>query len=345
MQPHPLEPRHVAPVVFSTEDLPPRQRLDAWNAAFGTLNEIRPAEDASDTPAFGKHWQLGGMVLGANRIPDSRFVRTPHQARRDGLDHWVIRVLSQGRSLLRHPGFTASVGPGEPVLFALNESWATCWQDAAWVSIAIPRDLHPHLSIGLAALPRGPLQGAGAALFAQLLLDLPRELEAATESDLPALCEVIRSMVGACLLPATPSRADGLDASRKEQVRRAIRDHIGSVRLTPERLATLVGVSRSALYRMFEAEGGVARYIQDLRLAFALGTLRDPAQTHRSVAEIAAEFGFPDPSVFTRSFRRAYGASPREMRGTAPATLGLNRPLLPALRGGNLAARLYRSAA
>ena len=338
--------RPVVPVVFTTEHLPPAQRLDAWNAAFGTLNEIRLAEPADAPPLRGEHWRLGGMVFGVNQVPDSRFLRSPRRARSDGLDHWVIRVLSQGRSLLRHPGFSASVGPGEPVLFAMNETWTTSWQEAAWVSITIPRDLHPQLSRGLSALPRGPQRGVGAALLAELMLALPRELKAAGEADLPALGEVIRAMIGACLLPRMPERADPLDASRKEQVRRAIQAQIHSVRLTPERLAALVGVSRSALYRMFETEGGVARYIQDLRLSFALDALRDQAQAHRCVADIAASFGFPDPSVFTRSFRRAYGVAPREMRGATPSPVVLapRRQILP-LAGCDLAARLYRGAA
>lgn len=339
------EGQSVAPVAFTTEHLPPQQRLEAWNAAFGTLNEIRLTDPATAAPTRSMNWRLGGMVLGVNRVPDCRFHREPLLARRDALDHWVIRVLSEGRSLLRHAGFSASVGPGEPVLFSMDETWTTWWQGAEWVSITIPRDLHPQLSNGLAALPRGPLLGTGAALLAQLLLALPKQLGTATERDLPMLTELAQSMVAACLLPATPAPAANLDQSRKEQVRRAIRANIGSVRLTPERLATLVGVSRSALYRMFEAEGGVARYVQDLRLAFVHGALRDPAQAGRSIAEIAGDYGFPDPSVFTRSFRRAYGVSPRELRGTGPSPTPQAPQRQIRLTGSDLAASLYRGAA
>jgi len=345
MQPKRQDAPRVAPMVFTTEQLPPAQRLDAWNAAFGTLNEIAPVDADLLGPTRSANWRLGGMVLSVNSVPDSRFQRGAVQARRDQLDHFVIRVLREGRSLLRHPGFTASIGPGEPVLFSMEESWTTCWQGAEWVSVTIPRDLHPHLARGLAALPRGPLRGAGATMLAEALLALPRQLETATEADLPVLGEIARSMVAACLLSGAPVPTEVMERSRKEQVRRAVQAHIGSALLTPARLAGLVGISRSALYRMFENEGGVAQYIRDMRLAFAHEALRDPEQAHRGVAAIAEACGFPDPSVFTRSFRRAYGMAPRDVRvaGAVAAPQGARQQIR--IGGSDLATRLYRPAA
>lgn len=345
MQPKRQDASRVAPVVFTTEHLPPGQRLDAWNAAFGTLNHITPAAPDLVGPMRSANWRLGAMVLSVNSVPDSRFQRDAAQARRDQLDHFVIRVLREGRSLLRHPGFTASVGPGEPVLFSMDECWATTWQGAEWVSITVPRDLHPQLARGLAVLPRGPLRGSGAGMLAQALLALPKQLDQATEQDLPVLAEVARSIIAACLLTGAPVDAEAMERSRKEQVRRAIQAHLGSALLTPARLAGLVGISRSALYRMFEEEGGVAHYIRDIRLAFAHEALRDPAQAHRNVAEIAEACGFPDPSVFTRSFRRAYGVAPRDVRVAGAVATPLAARQSTRIGGSDLAMRLYRPAA
>lgn len=338
--------RPVAPIRFDTSVLPASQRLDAWRAAFGTLNEVtlaRPGEDPVEV--FGQHWRLDGMLLSVNRVPDSRFEREHTQARRDGLDHWAIRVLRHGRSLVRHPGFSATLGPGEPVLFSMHETWSTEWEGAEWVTLTIPRDHNPQLSAGLAAVPRGPLRGAAAGLLGQTLLSLPGQLAQAREGDLPVLAEAARAMVAACLL--TGITRDGSEAEdlRKERVRQAIRMNLSSARLSPARLSALTGLSRSTLYRLFDSEGGVARYIQDVRLSFAHAALRDPRHAERGVAEVAAAHGFPDPSVFARAFRRAFGVPPSAVRlapaGLAPPCPQRARARSAAAGGGDLVSELY----
>jgi AraC-like DNA-binding protein len=341
--------RVPAKVVFTTDDLPPAQRLDAWNAAFGSLNEIsvRRAED-DIRGVRSENWQLGaGLVLSVTRVPPSRFIRHKGQARRDGFDHWALRVLQRGHSLVRHAGFDARLGPGEPLFFSADESWVVDWTEAEWVSLCISRDLHPQLSAGLSAVERGPLRGVGAGLLADLLLALPGRLAAADAAEVSVLAQATQSLIAACLLTGAPVPPHGIAGDlAKERVRQAIRRHIGSARLTPERLAAAAGLSRSALYRMFEAEGGVASYIRDVRLAFAHAALRDPRHAHRGIAELAEAHGFPDPSPFSRAFRQAYGMTPGEVRalglpGPAPARSRNVAPTVSGLAEGDVATQIY----
>lgn len=338
----------VSPVVFSTDYLPPMQRLEAWNAAFGTLNAISVPDTAQAiSGTYSENWMLpGGMVLSASRVPTARFTRDARRARQDGLDHWVLRVLRRGVSEVRHPSFSARIGPGEPVLYSFHESWVTDWIDAEWVSLCIPRDTHPQLSFGLGGLARGPLRGAAAGLLADLMLALPSRLAAARPEEVPALAEAMRAAIAVCLLTGvTPPPAAAADLA-KERVRQAIRRHIGSARLTPDRLAVAAGLSRSALYRLFEAEGGVARAIRAMRLSLVHAALRDPALAHRPIADLAEAHGFPDPSTFSRAFRDAFGASPGEVRATglpgpAPPVRCEHAQTASSTAHGDLAARLY----
>ena len=69
----------------------------------------------------------------------------------------------------------------------------------------------------------------------------------------------------------------------------------------PHQLCRLMAVSRSKLYRMFEASGGVAAFIQRERLQAALVTLSDARET-RSINVVANDVGFPDHSTFSRAF-------------------------------------------
>ena len=79
-----------------------------------------------------------------------------------------------------------------------------------------------------------------------------------------------------------------------------------------KRLCRLGGVSRSTLYRLFEANGGVARFIQGERRKHAHAVLSDPADT-RSVGRVAEGVALFNLSSFGM-FRAAFGSSPRERR-------------------------------
>lgn len=81
----------------------------------------------------------------------------------------------------------------------------------------------------------------------------------------------------------------------------------------PERLARLLAMSRSKLYRLFESTGGVAHFINRERLREAhrrLCSHRDAPSIHI----IGNEVGFVDHSTFSRAFRREFGHSPSEAR-------------------------------
>jgi AraC-like DNA-binding protein len=85
-------------------------------------------------------------------------------------------------------------------------------------------------------------------------------------------------------------------------------------------------MSRSNLYRLFEDDGGVARYIQSQRLLEAHAVLSDPA-TKKSISAIGEDLCFADASSFSRTFKREFGHSPGEVRSAALA--GLAPPATP----------------
>jgi len=91
-----------------------------------------------------------------------------------------------------------------------------------------------------------------------------------------------------------------------------------------QELARLLGLSRSALYRLFEPDEGVADFIRNRRLQRMRAALADPAD-HRRISEKAYASGFADPVHLVRAFRRAYGMTPVEYRA-AMLGAGMRRP-------------------
>jgi AraC-like DNA-binding protein len=80
-------------------------------------------------------------------------------------------------------------------------------------------------------------------------------------------------------------------------------------------VAALAGMSVRYANRLLSKEGtSLERYILRRRLEKCRDNLLDPAQDARSSSEIAFSWGFMDASHFTRSFKAAFGAPPREFR-------------------------------
>jgi AraC-like DNA-binding protein len=111
-----------------------------------------------------------------------------------------------------------------------------------------------------------------------------------------------------------------MSATLKDKARRCILRNLRSHKFGPDRLCRELGMSRSSVYRLLEAEGGLARYIQRLRLSEIFARLSDPSN-REPIVDIADELGMVDPSSFSRAFRRQFGISPTDAREAAQAGL------------------------
>lgn len=314
----------LQPVVFSTDGVDPGQRFDMWRSHYDSFNAMAlPKDSGEDFSARNEIWSFGPLALMRNLAPAMMVARTARHARRDSLDHWVIRVARSGSSRYRIGGMCFDARPGLPFLFSVGDPSDSERSWADWLSLYLSRDAFPDITAGLSTIRTGVLAMPGSVLLADYLLLLERRLQGATTAEVPMLVAATRSMVAACLLtdvaPKSVSPED-VDVARLERIRQVVRRNLGSATLDSERLSRLAGVSRSQLYRLFEPHGGVARYVQNLRLRLAHAALTDP-DCDTPIAQIGERVGFFDPSSFSRAFRREFGYTPGEVRAAGPGGL------------------------
>ena len=83
--------------------------------------------------------------------------------------------------------------------------------------------------------------------------------------------------------------------------------------VTIREAAAFTGLSRSQLFRIFKAHGGLSplEHLQALRLNHVRGLLRE---TGLSVKEIALSCGFSSTAHLCTTFRQAYGITPGTYR-------------------------------
>lgn len=80
------------------------------------------------------------------------------------------------------------------------------------------------------------------------------------------------------------------------------------------------GVTVRHLQKLFEADGQTfSKYLLERRLERARQLLLDLAASRRSISGIAFDLGFGDLSYFNRTFKRRFGATPREVRSRGRA--------------------------
>jgi AraC-like DNA-binding protein len=84
-------------------------------------------------------------------------------------------------------------------------------------------------------------------------------------------------------------------------------------------IASAAGLSRSALYRLMQAEGGVAAYVLARRILRARGMLTSCATPLR-ISAVAEACGFSSEAVFSRCFRRETGMTPSDARRMGAAS-------------------------
>lgn len=273
---------------------------------------------------------LGCLVFAETRTCAQRFARSRRMVAAAGVDHIYMNLYTEGGSTGTIDGgrdFCARAG--DISFFDLARPRETRSGAFRNIALVIPRVMLEKQGIDTDALHGFVLKRELplAAMLAAHLEMLVGQAERLTpvEADRLGLATVamIASMVGQS--PEASPR-DRTPASPRRKLLRYIDAHLGDPELGPSRLVEHFGLSRSALYRMFESEGGVAEAIRVRRLteaAFALGSIRGQRQR---ISEVAGRLGFTDDTSFSRAFRAHFGIAPSKAREQSSAFWAGFRP-------------------
>lgn len=310
-----MSPSTIASTQFST------QQFDVWHDSIEVVFDVEAPSDlarrgfSADVEAF----QLGDMVITNATLGEQRYVRSYARARRDGMDHFVLNLYRSGgwRAQTSRGEFEGKAG--QVSILDLASDLISDEPNSQLVTLFLPRSLVEAQLPNLGALHGSAPTGPHAVLLAEFLDLLARQLPTLPAGQEQALSRATCEMLIACLSPtlANPEPArPSLEIVLHRRAKRFIETHLGAAELTPDAICHAVGVSRRTLYRLFDVEGGVQRYIQSRRLERIRQLLADPKETRR-IAEIAAEFGFLRSDHFARAFKHHFGQPARDLRELA----------------------------
>ncbi|WP_259313984.1 helix-turn-helix domain-containing protein [Capillimicrobium parvum] len=145
-----------------------------------------------------------------------------------------------------------------------------------------------------------------------LALELPELDTPAGVAAADAALELLRAAVE----PGVPTSRESRRAALRAEIRRYVHSHLRDPALGPESIARAHAISVRALHAVFEdCDESVAGLVRHERLTRCMEDLQAPSGG--SVTEIAFRWGFRDAAHFSRVFKREFGVSPSDVRGSA----------------------------
>ena len=314
---------------ISTADLPASRQLEAWQSWYGSVFDANPLDrQASSFVAHHKSWNVAGLSLSWVSAPALSVVRSKTLIRREPIDHWSIALGTQGVTHLGSSGAELDAPAALPFVVSLGQELLSERGPDERIQLYLARDAFYGLAPVLDACCMQTVNSSGGRLLADYMALMMRNLPDLPAEDAARLVEATRSMLAACLAPSVANSGEAravINVTMMDRVRRVVRRHLKSPRLGVDLICREAYASRSQVYRLLQGEGGVARYIQKLRLSEAFAQLCDGARRD-TIERIAEHLCFSDASTFARAFRREFGLSPSDVRlaaqnGNTPAVV------------------------
>ncbi|MTV37208.1 helix-turn-helix domain-containing protein [Duganella radicis] len=307
--------------IWSTEQLPPAERLDYW---IGAICEAFLEMHASAYNVEHFHARLEAVSLDAlvvncvTHTPQNIYRRKADIARsRDNYSYLICNTTSAWQVSQEH--IASHLLPGDMVVLDSRSRYELNFPTSAnTVSVQLPIGwLETWLPASQQLLGRrlDGQQGWGLALrtlLQQLTVDSVESLV------LPA--RLIADQIGALLSLTAQAHTSGeVGSSRSgalvEKIKQGIRVRCAEPGLVASSIADDVCVSVRTLHRHLAIAGCTfAEILMTERIALAHRMLTSPAFVRLNIAEIGYRVGLTDPSHFARAYKRRIGVSPARAR-------------------------------
>ncbi|RQO36934.1 AraC family transcriptional regulator [Variovorax sp. KBW07] len=317
-------PAPAAIHTWSTDAVPPSQRLDYWVGAVceGFLEmDITSREAAGNFGATLVSAPLGPLVVNQVRGSAQDVYRTRRAIAHSRQNYFYLLCKSDSAWVTAQEGRAARLLPGDAVLVDSRRLYEFhLLQSADTLSIELPTAWVD------AWLPDAGDQVArridGQSGWGGVLCSFVRQLSPALAANPPLPAELLSDQLGGLLALATghgglaQSQApDEGRAALRRRVLEATRERHAEPGLTAAGVARGLGISERSLHRCLgEGATTFATALAGFRMQVARRMLADARFDRLSIAEIGFRVGLADASHFVRQCRRHLGGTPGELR-------------------------------
>lgn len=261
---------------------------------------------------------VGEMIAGSSALENSHR-RDRHPIDNGGLDQYLLQLYLVGADEAWRESHPFLIGAGDICIFDLTRSFSAVATPGSTVSLVLPRHAMDRASRGKSmhgvVLPAGrPLTR----ILADLVLGMCRTASDLNDEEASVVEQSLLNLLAAGLAQQnaeTPAVSTPMMQMQRQQILEFIEAHLYERELGPALLMQRHQISRAHLYRIFAADGGIAKIIRDKRLDAAYREIALWAKTTgKSITDVALRLGFSNSSQFARAFQRRFAMTPSEAR-------------------------------
>jgi AraC family transcriptional regulator, positive regulator of tynA and feaB len=307
---------------LTTDRAPPNEQCAIWSKAiaerFGGLRI-----DTDGRRAFAgsiRHCTAGEIQLCRLSAQAHRAANTPRSPGGGKPRNYKIALQLSGHSEFEQDGLKARLAPGDWAIYDTSKPYLMTAPDSVDLAIAVlPQHLVPLLPRERHVLVHalGSQAGAGR-MIREFLMNSLNALESAEPANTCIDDELPRLLRLAIAEHVVDARERPLPTVLRSRIVDFVREHLTDPELSVERIAHGLNCSKRYLHMVFDSEDStLAKYILQLRLTNICADLGNPALKSRSITDVAMKWGFVSPCHFSRTFKEAFGATPREYRAGA----------------------------
>ncbi len=312
------------PIRLSTHDVASPDRVSYWTDLVCDTYvglDCDPGAGRADIQGEILVDRLAALDLSRVTATAQRVSRTPARIAGAAEDFFLVSIQTVGKGRVLQDGRCAELSPGDYALYDSTRPYELHFDgDFQQYVLMLPRTALQAVVSNTESLTASTMSGQRGA--GPLMINMIRTLAANVETLAPESAGAVADSVtqilvaGLSSLPAAQRAQTGpLTRFHREQIRAHVRAHLGDPGLGAGSIAAALKISPSTVHRAWAGEAcSLAEFIRIARLEACRRALGDPAQTHRSVSEIAFACGFSDAAHFSRCFRARFDCSPREYR-------------------------------
>ena len=318
---------NLAKSSFSTEKLAPQDKYAAWQESISVLCDVAPKnnENLDTFEAQLESYMIGPIMATRCKTKEQTFALDRKTIARIGMDHIMVQYYEHGGNIFTANGRSIRSAPGDIQViditqemkiqsFASSSSIGFHVNHLFFIARKKLEALVPHIeALNGCIIPADtPLN----LILRNHLQSLWQTTPMLNQHDAEAIVKPTIELIGAAL-GQTRDVVDSVRATLNEAtlmtVRNIIDQNIGNLQLNPGFIASRVGLSRTALFRLCKPVGGVSTLIRNRRLLLARRLLSSQC-SNKSIKAVAYKLGFDSQSSFGRAFKQKYGFSPSDVR-------------------------------